>query len=293
MNRPEEPADTQITAGVLYVVATPIGNLDDISVRAAEILRQVDLIAAEDTRHSAILLKHLSVDTSMMALHDFNERDKVEEVLGLLGRGRDVALISDAGTPLISDPGYRLVSQAREMGIRVSPVPGPCALIAALSASGLPCDSFVFEGFPPAKAAGRLALFQSLARETRTLIFYEAPHRILACLADMREAFGAGRYVVLARELSKTYESIYGDVLEKLEDWINRDENRQRGEIVVLVHGAEQPDTTMDQHTTDVLMTLMDELPLKQAVALAARITGRKKNLLYQRALQLRAESGN
>nr|WP_256667687.1 16S rRNA (cytidine(1402)-2'-O)-methyltransferase [Pseudomonas sp. R-28-1W-6] len=272
----------------MYVVATPIGNLDDISARALRILREVALIAAEDTRHSIRLLQHFGIATPLAACHEHNERDEGGRFLTRLQAGEDVALISDAGTPLISDPGYHLVRQVRAAGIRVVPVPGACALIAALSAAGLPSDRFSFEGFLPAKTVGRQARLQQVAQDPRTLIFYEAPHRILECLADMREVFGADRPAVLGRELTKTFETLKGLPLGELHDWVAADSNQQRGECVVLVAGWQAPegDEAISGEALRVLDLLLGEMPLKRAAALAAEITGVRKNLLYQVALE-------
>jgi 16S rRNA (cytidine1402-2'-O)-methyltransferase len=274
--------------GTLYVVATPIGNLDDISARALRILREVALIAAEDTRHSIRLLQHFGIATPLAACHEHNERDEGGRFLTRLLAGEDVALISDAGTPLISDPGFHLVRQARAAGVRVVPVPGACALIAALSAAGLPSDRFSFEGFLPAKTVGRQTRLQQVAEDSRTLIFYEAPHRILECLADMREVFGADRPAVLGRELTKTFETLMGLPLGELHDWVAADSNQQRGECVVLVAGWQAPegDEAISGEALRVLDLLLGEMPLKRAAALAAEITGVRKNLLYQVALE-------
>lgn len=270
----------------LYIVATPIGNLGDMTARAVEVLKTVDLIAAEDTRHSGRLLQHLGVGTRMTSYHDFSDDSRVADLIGKLSSGLSIALISDAGTPLISDPGYRLVVKAREADIRVIPIPGPCALATALSASGLPSDRFVFEGFPAAKRTARLKHFESLLTEVRTLIFYESPHRIVDCVQDLLEVFGSDREVVLCRELTKTFESIHGDALGQLLPWLLEDDNRQRGEFVVLVRGAEESVAQeLDATAERVLDILLEELTTKQAATLAARITGVKKNLLYQCAL--------
>ncbi|MDT8397166.1 MAG: 16S rRNA (cytidine(1402)-2'-O)-methyltransferase [Pseudomonadales bacterium] len=277
MNRSEQ--------GCLYIVATPIGNLSDISERALEILGKVDAIAAEDTRHSSRLLQHFAIRTPMFAFHDFNEKGRAEEVLGRLQRGENIALVSDAGTPLISDPGYQLVRIAHQHQIRVVPIPGPSALTAALSASGLPCDRFVFEGFLPSKAGPRASRLEALKNERRTLIFYEAPHRILESLEAMKSCFGETRHVVLARELSKTYETIHGDEVGVLLAWLRADANQQKGEFVVLVHGADRQESELSEEAGRVLAVLMAELSLKQASALAAKITGIKKNILYQAGL--------
>lgn len=274
--------------GSLYVVATPIGNLDDISARALNILRSVALIAAEDTRHSARLMQHFGISTPLAACHEHNERDQGGRFLARLQAGEDVALISDAGTPLISDPGYHLVRQARAAGIAVVPVPGACALIAALSAAGLPSDRFIFEGFLPAKAAGRRARLEQIKEEPRTLIFYEAPHRILECLQDMQAVFGDERPALLARELTKTFETLKGMPLAELAAWVAADSNQQRGECVVLVAGWQAPEgeEAVSAEAMRVLNLLLAEMPLKRAAALAAEITGVRKNLLYQVALE-------
>lgn len=274
--------------GTLYVVATPIGNLDDISPRALRVLRDVALVAAEDTRHSARLFQHFGITTPLAACHEHNERDQGGRFLARLLAGEDVALISDAGTPLISDPGYHLVRQARAAGVAVVPVPGACALIAALSAAGLPSDRFIFEGFLPAKAVGRRARLEQVREEPRTLIFYEAPHRILECLEDMRAVFGDERPALLARELTKTFETLQGLPLAELCQWVAADSNQQRGECVVLVAGWQAPEgeEAVSAEALRVLDLLLAEMPLKRAAALAAEITGVRKNLLYQVALQ-------
>ena len=279
-------------AGTLFVVATPIGNLQDMSPRALQVLKDVRLIAAEDTRHSARLMQHFGIDTPMTACHDHNERDKGERLVERLLAGDDVALISDAGTPLISDPGYHLVRAAREAGVRVCPIPGPCALVAALSAAGLPSDRFAFEGFLPAKASGRRQRLQALAAEPRTWMLYEAPHRLLECLEDMRDILGPERQVVLARELTKTFETIRGAPVGELVEWVRSDSDQQRGECVLVVEAmpARDEEAGLDPEAERVLDVLLEELPVKQAAALAAKITGQKKNRLYQLALAKTAE---
>lgn len=275
------------TVGTLYVVATPIGNLDDMSARALKVLADVALIAAEDTRHSIRLLQHFGIDTPLAACHEHNERDEGGRFLGKLLAGEDVALVSDAGTPLISDPGYHLVRQARAAGVSVVPVPGACALIAALSAAGLPSDRFIFEGFLPARQAGRLARLEQVREEPRTLIFYEAPHRILESLQDMETVFGGERPALLARELTKTFETLKGLPLAELRAFVAGDSNQQRGECVVLVGGWSAPEgeQAISSEAQRVLDLLLAELPLKRAAALASEITGVRKNLLYQLAL--------
>lgn len=281
-----------LSVGTLYVVATPIGNLDDMSARALKVLNDVALIAAEDTRHSARLMQHFGISTPLAACHEHNERDQGSRFIMRLQAGEDVALISDAGTPLISDPGYHLVRQARAAGIAVVPVPGACALIAALSAAGLPSDRFIFEGFLPAKSSGRRSRLEQVKEEPRTLIFYEAPHRIAECLEDMRSIFGDERPALLAREISKTFETLKGLPLAELSAWVAADSNQQRGECVVLVAGWQAPEgeAALSAEALRVLDLLLQDLPLKRAAALAAEITGVRKNLLYQAALDRQAQ---
>lgn len=277
-------------AATLYIVATPIGNLGDMTSRAIEVLGSVDLIAAEDTRHSARLLAHFAIRTRTTSYHDFSDDARTESLLDLVAGGQSIALISDAGTPLISDPGYRLVQRARERGLTVVPVPGVSALTTALSAAGLPSDRFVFEGFTPAKRVARLRYFEELAGEPRTLVFYESPHRILDSLEDMVEVFGGERRAVICRELTKTFETIRQDTLSALLAFTREDDNQQKGEFVVLVHGAPAPQKSeVSAQTLRVLDVLLESLSVKQAATLAARITGEKKNALYELALQ-RAE---
>ena len=279
-------------AGKLYVVATPIGNLEDMTPRAIRILSEVDLIAAEDTRHSGKLLKHFGIEAKTEALHEHNERSQVPRLIEILQAGKSIAFITDAGTPLVSDPGFHLVRSARQAGLSVIPVPGACAAIAALSAAGLPSDRFVFEGFPPAKSAARRAVFEKLREETRTLIFYESPHRILESLSEMTEIFGSGREAVLARELTKQFETVHGGTLAELSEWVKRDPHQQLGEFVILIHGVPRAEReAVDEAAEGVLRILLEELPVSQAAALAAKITGLKKNRLYEYALNLKRES--
>jgi 16S rRNA (cytidine1402-2'-O)-methyltransferase len=278
-------------AGTLYIVATPIGNLEDMTPRALRTLSEADLIAVEDTRHSGRLLRHFGIGTKTEAIHEHNERNQVPRLVEILKDGKSIAFITDAGTPLVSDPGFHLVRAARQAGIRVVPVPGACAAIAALSAAGLPSDRFVFEGFPPAKSAARRAVFEKLREESRTLIFYESPHRILESLKDMTGVFGPGREAVLARELTKRFETMHAGTLEELLEWAGRDADQQLGEFVILIHGAPRAEReVVDEETVRVLKILLDELPVSQAAALAARITGLKKNKLYEYALTLRKD---
>lgn len=270
----------------LYVVATPIGNLEDFSARAINTLKNVDQIAAEDTRHSQKLLKQFDINTPLVSLHEHNEKASCKILLDSLKKNQSIALISDAGTPLINDPGYHLVKLARQEGIPVIPVPGPCALIAALCASGFACDKFIFEGFLPEKSMARQKKLQEFLNETRTIIFYEAPHRILASIDDMLTVLGPKRCVVLARELTKTFETIHGDHLEQLKIWLNSDKNQQKGEFVVIVEGSEYLNP-YEKDLQRILGILLSELPIKQATSLAAKITHEKKNKLYALALAL------
>jgi len=271
-----------VQSGSLSIVATPIGNRDDISLRAIEVLRAADVIAAEDTRHSRPLLLHHNIDTPLVALHEHNERDAVDALVRRLLEGKSVALISDAGTPLISDPGFRLVRAARAAGIRCVPVPGACAAIAALSVAGLPSDRFVFEGFLPPKAAARRSRLQELAGEPRTLIFYESSHRVAESLADMREVFGGAREGVLARELTKLFETVVGEPLAELAARVAADPDQQRGECVLLVAGrGEEADARLAEGQR-VFALLREELPPAKAAKLAAAITGAPRKALYQ-----------
>jgi 16S rRNA (cytidine1402-2'-O)-methyltransferase len=276
-------------AGVLYIVATPIGNLQDISARALEVLRSVSLVAAEDTRHSKKLLTHYGIGTSLQSVHEHNERDVTDRLVQKLTAGTDIALVSDAGTPLISDPGYHLVRAARQAGIRVVPVPGPVALIAALSVAGLPTDRFVFEGFLPAKQTARRQRLQGLAAETATLVFYESSHRIVASLADMADCLGGDREATLARELTKTFETVLTGSLLDLLGQLQADSHQQKGEFVVMLQGASPRDpAAIDAASEQMLAVLLSELPLKQAASLGARITGVSKNALYEQGLKIK-----
>ncbi|MGF1733147.1 16S rRNA (cytidine(1402)-2'-O)-methyltransferase [Photobacterium kasasachensis] len=275
-----------VDVATLYIVPTPIGNLADITQRALDVLANVDLIAAEDTRHTSRLLTHFSISTRTFALHDHNEQQKADYLIEKLQAGTSIALVSDAGTPLISDPGYHLVNRCRQAGVKVVPLPGPCAVVTALSGAGLPSDRFSFEGFLPPKSKGRRDRFQELADDERTMIFYESPHRITDSLADMLAVLGPDRQVVLARELTKTYETIHGAPLGELVEWLGEDSNRTRGEMVLLVagHRAQKDDLPADALRTVTLLT--KELPLKKAAALAAEIHGVKKNALYKWGLE-------
>ena len=275
--------------GVLYVVATPMGNLADISQRALDTLGRVDLIAAEDTRHTAVLLAHHGLRTPLTACHEHNEARLAPRLLERLAAGEDLALVSDAGTPLISDPGYPLVAAARAAGFRVVPIPGPNAAICALSAAGLPSDRFLFLGFPPRTASKRREQFAALARETGTLVFYEAGNRVLETLADLAQVLGDERRAVVARELTKRFETFLAGTLADLPPRIAGDPDQQKGEFVLLVAGCRDRDVVAAEGER-VLRILARALPLKQAAALAAEITGDKKNRLY--ALGLEAGEG-
>lgn len=275
--------------GTLYIVATPIGNLGDMTARAVEILQSVDKIAAEDTRHSAQLLRHYSISKPTISLHNFNERERLDKIMEALRDGESIALISDAGTPLISDPGFHLVREAKAQGIAVSPIPGACAVIAALCAAGLPTDKFIFEGFLPAKNEARKQHLLTLLREPRTIIFYEAPHRLLETLQTFIDVFGGTRKAVVAREISKMYESIMSDELEVLANYYKLHEDECRGEVVLLLAGAEAADdAVVSVRPQEVLSILLQELPLKQAVTLASKITGERRNVLYEVALAMK-----
>ncbi|WMQ74585.1 MAG: Ribosomal RNA small subunit methyltransferase I [Sodalis sp.] len=274
-----------ISATTLYVVPTAIGNLEDITRRSLSVLQGVDLIAAEDTRNTGLLLQHFAINARLFALHNYNEQQKADVLLAKLQDGQSIALVSDAGTPLINDPGYHLVRRCREAGIRVVPLPGACAAITALSAAGLPSDRFCYEGFLPAKRKARLDSLQGLALEPRTLIFYESTHRLLESLEDMVTAWGPLRYMVLARELTKTRESLHGAPVGELLAWVREDDMRRRGEIVLIVEGYRAPDDTLPPEALRTLALLLVELPLKKAAALTAEIHGVKKNTLYRYAL--------
>jgi 16S rRNA (cytidine1402-2'-O)-methyltransferase len=268
--------------GRLWVIATPIGNLDDLSPRAGEVLRAVEIVAAEDTRHSAPLLARVGSTARMLALHEHNEREQAARIVDDILAGRDIALIADAGTPLISDPGFRLVRAVREAGGVVSPVPGPCAAIAALSVAGLPSDRFVFEGFLPAKSAARRERMRQLAAETRTLIFYESSHRIVESIDDAVAVFGTDREAVLARELTKLYETVIAAPLGEIAARIAADANQQRGEFVLLIAGAIGADADVAlAEGRRVFALLREELAPAKAAKLAAAITGAPRKALY------------
>ncbi|MFZ1830563.1 MAG: 16S rRNA (cytidine(1402)-2'-O)-methyltransferase [Candidatus Competibacteraceae bacterium] len=277
-----------VESGVLYVVATPIGNLEDISARALRILGEVDAIAAEDTRHTGQLLAHFAINTPLFSLHEHNEHARLAQVVARLQAGQSLALVSDAGTPLISDPGFPLVRELRRQGLPVVPIPGTSSILAALSVAGLPTDRFIFEGFLPAKSAARLERLQTVLQEERTLIFLESSHRIAATLADMADTFGAERPGVIARELTKRFEEVYSAPLGKLVEWLGADPHRNRGEFVVLVQGAPAVANEVNTLETRQLLTaLLEELPMGRAVAVAVKATGLKRKALYGLALTL------
>ncbi len=274
----------------LYVVATPIGNLSDITFRAIEVLSAADTIAAEDTRNTKYLLQHHGInDARLLALHQHNERGAAEKVVALLGQGLSVALVTDAGTPAVSDPGAILVEAVRAAGFRVIPIPGASAVVTALSASGLSAPHFLFYGFLPNKSSARCSALQTLVEHPYTLVFYEAPHRILDCAKDLLDVFGGEREIVFAREITKLFESIHRCKLSEALDWLNSDPNNLRGEFVLLVSAA-TPNEGLDVETEKTLSLLLEELPLKQAVQLAVKITGGNKNELYERALALKQQ---
>jgi len=268
--------------GILWVVATPIGNLGDLSLRAQQVLRDVGLIAAEDTRHSRPLLQHFGIATPLTALHEHNEREAVDAIVAKLQAGEDVALISDAGTPLISDPGFRLVRTARETGIDVSPVPGACAAIAALSVAGLPSDRFVFEGFLSAKTSARRARLRELADEARTLVIYESSHRIAECCADLRDAFGREREARLLRELTKLHETCIGMTLGEIAARVESDAEQRLGECVLVIAGRGEDIDAELAEGRRVYALLRAELPPAQAAKLAAAISGAPRKALYE-----------
>ena len=278
--------------GKLYVVATPIGNLDDVSPRAGRVLAQANVIAAEDTRHSGRLLQHLGVSTELVACHDHNERAVVDGLVARLLRGDDVALISDAGTPLLNDPGYLLVNQAHAHGIEVVCVPGPSAITAALSVCGLPVNRFAFEGYLPEKSTARRTLLQQLVHEARTLVFFETPHRIERALQDLVTVFGSERRAAIARELTKRFETVRRDTLGGLLAWIRAGAEQQRGEFVIVVEGAASMPGPDDEELRHMLGTLLKLLSVKDAAAVAAELTGRPRNELYALALKMK-QPGN
>jgi 16S rRNA (cytidine1402-2'-O)-methyltransferase len=287
---------TKVAAvGRLYVVATPIGNLGDFSARARSTLQSCQWIAAEDTRHTGVLLKHFDIQTPQLSLHDHNEAARSIEIIARLLSGDSVALVSDAGTPGISDPGFELVRAAAAAGIEIIAIPGPCAAIAALSIAGLPTDRFAFEGFLPARGAARRASLEVLASEPRTVVLYESPHRIVDVIEDCAAAFGESRRATVVREATKLHETAYRASLGELRDMAQANPDLARGEIVLLIAGAPQADMgdEHDESLDKTLKVLLKELPLKQAASLAAQITGARDNEAYKRALVLKAQSAS
>jgi 16S rRNA (cytidine1402-2'-O)-methyltransferase len=272
--------------GTLYIVATPIGNRDDISLRALDILKSVDLILAEDTRHSMQLLTALGIKNNLSSLHAHNESDKSKQIIDQLLSGKTIALISDAGTPLISDPGYPLVKLARQHLITVTPIPGPSALIAALSAAGVPCDSFIFLGFLPARQSARKSKLESLQSEPHTLIFYESTHRILECLEDIADTYGHDSELVLAKELTKTFERFITGTVTEVKNWLLADPGHTKGEFVLII--PPRPILIEEHANQELLSILLKEMPLKQAVSIACKITKVNKNELYETALKIK-----
>ena len=280
---------TKNTLGTLYVVATPIGNLTDITLRALDTLKSVDAIAAEDTRHTAGLLGHFAISKKLMAVHEHNEHQSAAKLLVQLQAGENIALVTDAGTPGISDPGAVVVNFLRQAGIKVVPIPGVSAVVTALSVSGIVQNGFFFHGFLPASGAARRQVLEGLKSQTVTLVFYEAPHRIVASLADMAQVLGADRRVTIARELTKTFEAVHTCLLSDAQSWLKADANQQRGEFVLLVEAPPlKNQEAISEQTARMLTLLLAELPLKQAVKLAADISREKKNSLYELALQLK-----
>ncbi|WP_319379890.1 16S rRNA (cytidine(1402)-2'-O)-methyltransferase [Thiomicrorhabdus sp.] len=276
-------------SGSLFIVATPIGNLKDLSQRAIETLSSVDWIAAEDTRHSKPLLLHFAINKPLISLHDHNERERIAGIQERLLQGENGALISDAGTPLINDPGYHLVKALRDVGLSVVPVPGPSAVITALCAAGMPTDRFSYEGFLPARAPKRLQALQALVTERRTMVFYESPHRLQASLQAMLEVFGADRQAVAAKELTKQYEQFVGDDLGELVAYFEANPDRVRGEFVVMLAGAEMTSEPEENADDDLIRLLLKQaLPVKQIAEIVSEYCGRKKKAVYQRTQELK-----
>jgi 16S rRNA (cytidine1402-2'-O)-methyltransferase len=280
--------EISIKAGTLYIVATPIGNLNDISPRALSILKLVDIIACEDTRHTGKLLSAYSIKNKTLSMHDHNERQRQEYIATLLQEGKSIALVSDAGTPLISDPGFHLVRHCRSLGLSVSPVPGACAAISALSVAGLPTDRFSFEGFLPSKSGARQTVLTALADEQRTMVFYDAPRRAIDTVKDIVQTLGEERYVVIARELTKTFETVHSDTAINLQTWLEEDPNQLKGEMVLIIEGYKAQKDQISAEVINTLKLLLAEMKPKKACAIAAEIYGVKKNALYEIALSLK-----
>jgi len=281
-------SESKINPGTLYIVATPIGNLGDISSRALEVLTQVDIIACEDTRHTQKLLSANAIKNKTLSMHDHNERQRQDYITQLLQEGKSIALVSDAGTPLISDPGFHLVRHCRSLGLAVSPIPGACAAISALSVAGLPTDRFSFEGFLPSKSGARQSTLLALADEPRTMVFYDAPRRAIDTIKDIVSTIGGERTIVIARELTKTFETVHSDTAENLLAWLEQDANQLKGEMVLIIEGYK---ANPDEISADVIKTLkllLAEMKPKKACAIVAEIYGVKKNALYDIALSLK-----
>ncbi|NQZ25915.1 MAG: 16S rRNA (cytidine(1402)-2'-O)-methyltransferase [Colwellia sp.] len=281
-------SEITLTPGTLYIVATPIGNLGDISQRAIDILTQVDVIACEDTRHTGKLLSAFSIKNKTMSLHDHNERQRQDQVANMLKEGKTIALVSDAGTPLISDPGFHIVRHCRSLGLNVSPIPGACAAIAALSVAGLPTDRFSFEGFLPSKSGARQATLTALVDEPRTMVFYDAPRRAIDTVRDIVTTLGGERYIVIARELTKTFETIHSDTAENFLAWLEQDANQLKGEMVLIIEGYKAVENEISAEVINTLKLLLAEMKPKKACAITAEIYGVKKNALYEVALSLK-----
>ena len=277
-----------VESGTLYIVATPIGNLTDISQRALDVLTHVDIIACEDTRHTQRLLSTYSIKNKTLSLHDHNERQRQDYVATLLQEGKSIALVSDAGTPLISDPGFHLVRHCRELNLPVSPIPGACAAIAALSVAGLPTDRFSFEGFLPSKSGARQSTLANLLEEPRTIVFYDAPRRAIDTVEDIVKVLGGERQVVISRELTKTFETIHSDSAENLLAWLKEDPNQLKGEMVLIIEGNKIDPNVIPAKAIDTLKLLLEEMKPKKACAITAEIYGVKKNALYEIALSLK-----
>jgi len=290
IKKKEAPQKQINNTGTLSIVATPIGNLGDITQRAIETLKQADRILAEDTRNTRKLLTHFGIQGDLQALHEHNEQKKIGLIKGWLETGENIALVSDAGTPLISDPGYHLVNDLANEGYKITPIPGVSAIITALSIAGLPTNRFSFEGFLPAKSTGREKILQTNAKEPRTQVYYESCHRIVATIQSMAKVFGDKRNVVLARELTKMYEQVYRGNLKSLQEWVTADPIHQKGEFVLIIAGYDEEVNNNDitATTEHLLKMLIEELPIKQAASLAANITGQKKNALYRQAMTLK-----
>lgn len=278
-----------INPGTLYIVATPIGNLGDISARALSVLTQVDIIACEDTRHTQKLLSSFAIKNKTLSMHDHNERQRQEYIAQLLQEGKSIALVSDAGTPLISDPGFHLVRHCRNLGLAISPIPGACAAISALSVAGLPTDRFTFEGFLPSKSGARQSTLSALINEPRTMVFYDAPRRAIDTIKDIVSTLGEERYVVIARELTKTFETIHSDTANNLLTWLAQDPNQLKGEMVLIIEGYKAAPDEISADVINTLKLLLPEMKPKKACAIVAEIYGVKKNALYELALSYKA----